>query len=51
MFRRGSGTGNNRAKMGPAIVMVEDIYLGNTNKTTRLALISIHKAQERGIGR
>ena len=49
--RRGSGKGKIKAKVAPVIFMAEDIYLDNTNKTTRLPLTSIHKAQERGIGR
>ena len=49
--RRGCGKGNNKARVAPVIFMVEDIYLDNINKTTRVPLTSIHKAKDRGIGR
>ena len=50
-YRRGYGKGKDRAKVAPVILMVEDIYLDNINKTTRVPLTSIHKAKDRGIGR
>jgi hypothetical protein len=49
--RRGSGKGKNRARVALVISTVEDIYLDNINKTTRVPLTRIHKAKDREIGR
>ncbi len=56
--RRGGSKGSNRGRVVPVLFMVEDTYLDNINKTTRMAIspadmlpTSIRKAKDREIGR